>query len=401
MHFLNGLFASLVSLGLLLSLGESATAQQFCKRSETQYPVFPYEGFDAVYNVSLRIDVDSPITTESLFTTEACWVNPSPDGVSWQKVFDESVLHFDLMVPRLDGSYRPYNYSIQHRPGDTFSIFRNLRSDDVDLTPGFEGRPRHYDPGPGDSLVGFDFKSGSVIVSQSYGSIVWNDQPASIILVIYDRIEGVHGPSEVTYIRSDFCPSDPAKSEPGQCGCGAEDVDSDNDGTADCEEPCVAGFDVAGKCRCENAGDDDGDGRPNCVDGCPSDPYKIIPNACGCGVLEFDADQNGVFDCLENPNLSNPGGSGPGEPQLLAAPQIRTNGNNAVVSALGIRNADKYVYTAKSGSTRKHQRSKRPRVRFKELDSGEWEISYSVEYKKRRNVAKRPTESEVTLVTIE
>lgn len=403
MRLLNVLFASLLSLGLVLSFDESANAQQFCQRSVTQYPVAPYEGFDAVYNVSLRIDVDSPITTESLFTTEACWVNPGPDGVSWQKIFEESVLHFDLMVPRLDGSYRPYNLSIQHRPGDVFFIFHNLRSEDVDLTPGFEGRPRHYLPGPGLGTIEFDLTSGTTIeyspelqTPLTYGSVVWNDQPASIILIIYDKVEFVHGPSEVTYIKSDFCPSDPGKSEPGQCGCGVEDVDANNDGIVDCEEPCAAGSANTGMCRCDNSNDDDGDGRPNCVDECPNDPYKTIPNVCGCGVVEFDADQNGVADCLENPNFANPG-----EPQRLAAPQVRTSGHNAVVSARGIRKADTYVYTAVSSSARRHRRSKHSRVRFNGLDSGEWRISFSVAYTKRRGGAQRPTESEEVSVIIE
>jgi hypothetical protein len=50
----------------------------------------------------------------------------------------------------------------------------------------------------------------------------------------------------------DECPNDPAKVEPGVCGCGATDVDSDSDGTF------------------------------NCHDQCPNDPKKIGPGDCGC-----------------------------------------------------------------------------------------------------------------------
>jgi hypothetical protein len=55
---------------------------------------------------------------------------------------------------------------------------------------------------------------------------------------------------------TDQCPNDPNKTQPGQCGCGTPDTDSDNDGTA------------------------------NCKDSCPSDPKKTAPGQCGCGVAE-------------------------------------------------------------------------------------------------------------------
>jgi hypothetical protein len=34
----------------------------------------------------------------------------------------------------------------------------------------------------------------------------------------------------------DACPEDPDKIDPGQCGCGEPDVDSDRDGFADCAD---------------------------------------------------------------------------------------------------------------------------------------------------------------------
>jgi hypothetical protein len=54
----------------------------------------------------------------------------------------------------------------------------------------------------------------------------------------------------------DNCPDDPAKTAPGECGCGVPDTDTDSDGTADCH------------------------------DGCPNDPNKTAPGACGCGIAE-------------------------------------------------------------------------------------------------------------------
>jgi hypothetical protein len=67
---------------------------------------------------------------------------------------------------------------------------------------------------------------------------------------------------------TDACPDDADKSDPGICGCGVGDADSDNDGVVDCE------------------------------DGCPSDPFKTEPGFCGCGVPDADTDGNGIPDCL-------------------------------------------------------------------------------------------------------
>ncbi|MFN0242130.1 MAG: immunoglobulin domain-containing protein [Planctomycetota bacterium] len=72
---------------------------------------------------------------------------------------------------------------------------------------------------------------------------------------------------------TDGCPNDPAKTTPGVCGCGTPDTDSDGDGT------------------------------PNCIDGCPNDPAKTAPGACGCGVSDIDSDIDGFPDCLDNCDL--------------------------------------------------------------------------------------------------
>ena len=41
-----------------------------------------------------------------------------------------------------------------------------------------------------------------------------------------------------TVFGPDLCPGDPDKNDPGQCGCGNPDTDSDNDLTADCNDGC-------------------------------------------------------------------------------------------------------------------------------------------------------------------
>ncbi len=77
----------------------------------------------------------------------------------------------------------------------------------------------------------------------------------------------------------DKCPDDPNKTDPGVCGCGIPDTDSDADGT------------------------------PDCSDNCPNDPSKIEPGECGCGIADTDSDGDGIPDCNEkDDNDSDNGG---------------------------------------------------------------------------------------------
>lgn len=45
--------------------------------------------------------------------------------------------------------------------------------------------------------------------------------------------------------------------------------------------------------------DGDGDGTCDAVDGCPTDPAKVSPGACGCGASDTDTDSDGVPQCLD------------------------------------------------------------------------------------------------------
>jgi len=99
---------------------------------------------------------------------------------------------------------------------------------------------------------------------------------------------------------ADGCPNDPGKTEPGICGCGVSDVDTDGDGVADCVDGCPDGPDKTepGICGCGTADTDtDDDGTPDCNDQCPNDPLKVSAGICGCGVSDADTDGDGLADC--------------------------------------------------------------------------------------------------------
>ena len=101
---------------------------------------------------------------------------------------------------------------------------------------------------------------------------------------------------------ADNCPNDPAKVDPGVCGCGVADTDTDNDGTPDCNDGCPndANKTAPGQCGCGIADTDmDSDGVADCNDGCPNDPQKTSPGACGCGTPDTDTDMDGTPDCVD------------------------------------------------------------------------------------------------------
>jgi hypothetical protein len=100
----------------------------------------------------------------------------------------------------------------------------------------------------------------------------------------------------------DECPVDPEKTLPGTCGCGEPDVDSDADGTLDCEDGCPQDplKTAARICGCGTAdADSDSDGSADCVDACPRDASKTSVGACGCGASDDDQDGDGTADCVD------------------------------------------------------------------------------------------------------
>jgi len=98
----------------------------------------------------------------------------------------------------------------------------------------------------------------------------------------------------------DGCPNDPEKSAPGVCGCGAVDIDTDKDGLFDCADPCPTDP------TAEHL-DSDEDGLGDVCDGCPFDKLKSEPGQCGCGIPDADTDADGVPGCLDQCPNTAPG----------------------------------------------------------------------------------------------
>jgi PKD repeat protein len=158
-------------------------------------------------------------------------------------------------------------------------------------------------PGPG-AVIPRDPLLLPVCVSCATGF----DDDADEICTDEDNCPDVHNPgqedgdSDGTGDPCDGCPTDPNKSEPGQCGCFFADTDSDSDGTADCVDDCpMDPYKIdPGLCGCGISDvDSDSDGEPDCTDECPFDPDKTEPEICGCGTPETDSDSDGTPDCID------------------------------------------------------------------------------------------------------
>jgi len=99
-------------------------------------------------------------------------------------------------------------------------------------------------------------------------------------------------PAGYVAVGGDLCPTDPAKISPGACGCGIPDTDSDNDGIADCIDSCpMLEGEVGDACDDEN---------PETVD-------DVITADCTCaGIISGIAEEGGnagiSFALYPNPN---------------------------------------------------------------------------------------------------
>lgn len=163
---------------------------------------------------------------------------------------------------------------------DDLRVLRNDGAQQVDS--GLSLAPRELPPSPNQSFYGF-----RVVDMDADGDL--------------DAV--VDGPNpRVLRRRADLCPNDPAKIDPGACGCGLADTDADADLVLDCDDLCP--FDptpVLGDLDADGLGDpcdpdDDEDGVPDFDDADPIDPTRCA-----------DTDADGCDDCAGNLSGFAPG----------------------------------------------------------------------------------------------
>lgn len=129
-----------------------------------------------------------------------------------------------------------------------------------------------FNPGHGDSitiLTANNVLGGftSVVMTGFLDCLTASAQIVGSTVVVTFIAAGADSDGDGTPDCADGCPNDPNKTTPGACGCGVPETDTDGDGT------------------------------PDCIDGCPNDRNKTSAGACGCGVADVDSDGDGVLDC--------------------------------------------------------------------------------------------------------
>jgi hypothetical protein len=112
----------------------------------------------------------------------------------------------------------------------------------------------------------------------------------------------------------DLCPEDPDKREPGRCGCGVADVDSDSDGTVDCLDACPNGSWTVGPCLPYT---------PANIDPTRVDFANATPAIFNCGVTTLDTTP-------DSPVLSN--GCG-----VTASITVQAQADGSSVAVLAVR----------------------------------------------------------------
>ncbi len=145
----------------------------------------------------------------------------------------------------------------------------------------------------------------------------------------------------------DQCPADPAKAQPGLCGCGVPDDDTDDDGLVGCKDNCP--FDANA-----DQADFDGDGVGDACDNCPYDANSNQDDADEDNVgtiCDCDDDQFFVGRFQGTPRFVNQStGSDMGNCSDFTSPCrtipyaiYQANADDSIVLASGIYHASNLV----------------------------------------------------------
>jgi len=156
----------------------------------------------------------------------------------------------------------------------------------------------------------------------------------------------------------DVCPGTPAGAVVDAHGCAASQRDTDADGVTDDKDRCAntpAGTQVDAS-GCPVPQDADGDGVVDAVDLCPNTPAGEAVNADGCAESQLDRDgdgtPNGQDGCPDDANKTQPGNCGCGQaetpncgqPQSFTLKILTTNGATAPAPTIYQAGAAVQVY---------------------------------------------------------
>ena len=87
--------------------------------------------------------------------------------------------------------------------------------------------------------------------------------------------------------------------------------------------------------------DSDGDGTNDDLDGCPNDPSKIEPGTCGCGIPETDTNSDGEPDCIDDDDDGD-GMLDDYELQFPSCLDPKTNDGNSDCDEDGLTNIEEF-----------------------------------------------------------